>query len=679
MTPRHHERRTFATIIAILTLWSGAASGGEASRTPAPMPEPVDWRASAVDLSFLNAAERPAGRRGFVRADGDSLRFGDGTPARFWGTNLTAAALFGTDPEDVRRQAQRLSRLGFNLVRLHHHDSYWVRPNVFGAGERPGVPDPKMLERIDWWIACLKAEGLYVWLDLHVQRQLDAREGIAWFDEIAKGAKGVELKGYNYVNDDIRRAMQRFNEAYLGHVNVHTRLAYKDDPAVAAVLVTNENDVTHHFGRALLPDKKVPRHTAAYLAEARAFAERHGLSPEDTWQAARDGPARLFLNDLEHGFHRDMVQHLRRIGVKVPIAVTSLWGGRLASLPALTAGDIVDVHAYERSGMIERDPRRDSGIVHTIAAAQLAGRPLSVSEWNMGSFPAADRHALPLLMAASARHQGWDAVMQYAYAQTPLQAAGKPSNWHAFNDPSLLAALPAAALLFRQGHVREADTGFVFSPSKAQVFQRLEGVSSQAGVRTAAETARLVTVLPAAAELPWLSPGQAGERAVALSDPDRALGDPAATSIVSASGELRRDWQRGIFTIDTPRSQAAVGRLAGTTVSLRDVSVDVQGAASVAVQSLDGEDIARSGDILVSVATSSAPSTAGELPFASPALAGSVSVRARAGLRLYGATLADGAMTRVPGLDYRDGRYTVRFDGRRPMRAFRLRAAGTPA
>ena len=34
--------------------------------------------------------------------------------------------------EDAQAQAQRLSALGFNLVRIHHHDSPWVNPNIFG-------------------------------------------------------------------------------------------------------------------------------------------------------------------------------------------------------------------------------------------------------------------------------------------------------------------------------------------------------------------------------------------------------------------------------------------------------------------------------------------------------------------------------------------------------------------
>src|SRR5208283_759004 len=54
------------------------------------------WDESPVDLSFLNAGDRPAGRHGFVKVDGDKLVFEDGTPARFWGTNLAGPVLFST-------------------------------------------------------------------------------------------------------------------------------------------------------------------------------------------------------------------------------------------------------------------------------------------------------------------------------------------------------------------------------------------------------------------------------------------------------------------------------------------------------------------------------------------------------------------------------------------------------
>jgi hypothetical protein len=307
----------------------------------------LDSTTSPVDLTFLNASEMPAGKRGFLKARGDRLVFEDETVARFWGTNLTAYSLFATSKDNVKRQAHRLSALGFNLVRIHHHDSEWVNPNVFGDRKSPNTQtlDPSMLEKLDWWIKCLKDEGIYIWLDLHVGRRVKAADGIDGFEEISQGKPTASLLGYSYVNESIREAMKRFNERYLNHQNLFTGLRYKDDPAIVTLLITNENDLTHHFGNALLPDKRVPKHTAIYLREAERFAGKYALPKDRVWRSWEDGPPKLFLNDLEQRFDIDMMAHLRALGVKVPIVTTSTWGlNPLSSLPVLTVGGIIDVH-----------------------------------------------------------------------------------------------------------------------------------------------------------------------------------------------------------------------------------------------------------------------------------------------------------------------------------------------
>lgn len=68
----------------------------------------LDWDVSPVDLSFLNQTERPAGKRGFVKAQGDQLVFEDGTVAKFWGTNIAAYTLFETPKDTVKAQAVEL-------------------------------------------------------------------------------------------------------------------------------------------------------------------------------------------------------------------------------------------------------------------------------------------------------------------------------------------------------------------------------------------------------------------------------------------------------------------------------------------------------------------------------------------------------------------------------------------
>ena len=353
--------------------------------------DPANWPADALgndgtvpDLAFLNADNRPAGRHGPVKADKGRLVFGDGTPARFWGTNVAGNALFGMSHDEVRAQARRLASLGYNLVRLHHMDSAFVGNNIFG--HYASLPDTQRLdesavEKLDWWIKCLKEEGLYVWLDLHVGRALKQGDHIDGFDEISKGKDIALLRGFNYVNPSIEQAMLRFDEQYLTHKNAYTGVAYKDEPAVVGLLLTNENDVTQHFSNALLPDKNVPMHDKRYMDAAAAFAKANGLPADSVWHSWQPGPSKLFLNDLEHRFDQRMIDGLRRLGARAPVATTNYWGNEaLNVLPALTTGDLIDVHTYGGYGPLEKNPLLFPNLVDWIGSAHVVGLPLTVSE-----------------------------------------------------------------------------------------------------------------------------------------------------------------------------------------------------------------------------------------------------------------------------------------------------------
>jgi hypothetical protein len=624
----------------------------------------IGWKVSPIDLTFLNEAEKPAGRRGFVGAVKDKLMFEDGTRARFWGTNLTAYALYGTSKENVKQQAHRLSALGFNLVRLHHHDSPWVNPNVFG--DQKGMDTQNlssaMLDKLDWWIKCLKDEGIYVWLDLHVQRALKPGDQIEGFDEIRKGQPTVDLKGYNYVNTSIQRAMQRFDETYVNHRNNYTGLRYKDEPAIAAMLITNENDVTYHFGNSMLPDKNVPRHNALYMNQANAFAETWGLPKDKTWRAWEHGPSKIFLNDLERRFNVEVIAYLRAQGVRVPIVTTSFWGSEpLSSLPALTVGDLIDVHSYGGMGELERNPLHAANLVHWIAAAHIADKPLTVTEWNVESFPSPDRHAIPLYIAGSASMQGWDAMMQYAYSQTPLNDQGSPSNWHAFNDPALIAMMPAAALLYRQGHVQEATSTYVFAPSREQLFYQLISPANSIALRTAAEKGKLLIAMPQSRELPWLSKSNIPGSAKIITDSNRSLIAAGAPEAVSDTGELRRNWEKGIYTINTPLTQAAMGWIGGQTITLRNLEVAATTKnATVAVQSLDGKPVGTSSRLMISLGAR-AVLKSGEMPFYSEPVEGNLSLAAVQGLKLYKKLASTGDLRQIPA-PYSNGRYSITLD-----------------
>lgn len=655
-----------AGVATALALGATAAPAEEATLETA---RPDDTWVRAVldagdgwpDLGHLN--HRPAGRHGVLRAEGPDLVFDDGTPARFWGTNLSAYALFRTPEQAVCPAARRIASLGFNLVRIHHHDSAWVNPNVFGTrGRDTRTLDPSAMASLDLWISCLAREGIYVWLDLHVGRRLTPADAVAAQDEMPSDPGGADLRGFNFVNADIRARMLAFQQAYLGHRNRLNGLTYAEDPAVVAVLVTNENDLTHHFAGLLLPGKGRPMHAAWFRAAAEAHAARHGADPDALMRFWTFGPAKAFLNDLEHDFFAEMMADVRASGFGGLIAPTSLWGGMSAAgLPALSTGDIIDVHSYAGISGVTANPATEADFLAWAAIAQVAGMPLSVSEWNVTPATAPDRFAAPLRMAAIGRLQGWDAPMVFGYAQAPLPGPERTDRWTIANDPAMLAMMPAAALMFREGHVAGARRTFALTPDANTLLGTPITPRTSAALRTLVGRSRVVLALPPVPELPWMTPRPAPPGAIAVEDLDRSFLDPDADAIVSDTGELRHDPTVGVMTIDTARSQAALGRIGGRRHLLSDVEIAVDTPmAAVAVQALDDRPIREARRLMISVGAQSLPVEARSLPFLTQPVKGHLRVRAPAGLVLK--RLAGGrAMTLAHRT--RDGWHEIDLDG----------------
>ncbi|MDG3005042.1 cellulase family glycosylhydrolase [Paludisphaera mucosa] len=589
------------------------------------------WDASPVDLRFLNADDRPAGRRGPVRAAGDGLVLGDGTPARFWGANLAAYALFASPREAVAPQARRMAQMGFNLMRIHHHDSSWVTPNAFGVRSKSTRRlDPAAMETLDWWIKCLKDEGIYVWLDLHVGRTIQPDDGLTeGKDEVAQ-AKGA-LIGFSYFNAEIQGLMREFQEAYLAHVNAHTGLAYKDDPAVAAVLVTNENDLNTHYGTMFIPVANRPSHTARFTKEYQAFAREYDLPEGEMAKTWQPGPSKLFLADAEHRFNGTFLDDLRRLGLRALTATTNYWGNTgLFSLPGLCDGDVVDVHSYGLAEALGTDPRYEANYISWTAAAQVAGKPLTVSEWN-APFPIDDRFTAPLYMASLAAFQGWDAPMIYSYSFERLVKPQGPSVWSTYYDPALAGVMPAAALLYRRGQVAPARTTYHLALTPAQLFDRNLTPESAAALRTIAEQGRLTIGLPKVRELPWLKPSPVPEGATVVDDPDRDMIPEGATSVRSDTGQLVRDWKRGVQVIDAPQCQAASGWIGGEPIATTDARFEMlTKKAVVALNSVDDRPLAKSRFILITAVARAVADPTKRSAFASEPVIGTVSLKTEA-------------------------------------------------
>src|SRR5690606_36573799 len=106
---------------------------------------------SVIDVSRL--VEAPAGRHGFLQADGGTLRFANADkPVKFWGVNAHPQ---GRTAEEMQHAARWFRKHGINVVRQHT-----VIDSV-GLLTRDGKFDARRLDRYDRWFAALKEQGIY--------------------------------------------------------------------------------------------------------------------------------------------------------------------------------------------------------------------------------------------------------------------------------------------------------------------------------------------------------------------------------------------------------------------------------------------------------------------------------------------------------------------------------------
>ncbi len=190
----------------------------------------------AFDCSWMN--EKPAGKSGWLKVDGEHFVNSTGGVVRFVGCNITAAGNF-PEAKYAPIIAKHLAQYGVNIVRMHFLDNNWgggegrwsLMPESNNP-ERDGL-DARALERLDSFIAALKAEGIYANLNLHVGRTYPNST-----KEMPDMSKGVD----NFMPDMIE-SLKNYSKLLLTHVNPHTGLAYKDEPAVPVLEISNEDSL----------------------------------------------------------------------------------------------------------------------------------------------------------------------------------------------------------------------------------------------------------------------------------------------------------------------------------------------------------------------------------------------------------------------------------------------------
>ncbi len=566
-------------------------------------------RGSALDFSFLQDA--PAGKHGRVLTTPQghfAFAHAPGKPVRFYGVNLCFSANI-PDNALADRVADRLARLGYNTVRIHHYESSLLDPDA--PNSLTFVKEN--LDRLDYLFAALKKRGIYMKTDLFVSRPVRPDE-----------APG-DFKMATLVSDKAMANWKAFSKLLLEHINPYTHLAYKDDPALAWLSLVNEPNAVCYLGD--LTGELGALYDARW---AKWSAARHPDQPAASLPASMprsmDSPWKndlgVFLTELHMKAFAEMDGFLKReIGTKALVTYLNGWAEAPPFMAARTDFDWVDNHFYwdhpnflqtqwnlPSAGGSGGGSAVDAGGAGppSMVMTRLQNKPFSVSEFNYAA-PNPYRVESGLLMGAASALQDWDAVWRFAYSHSRdnLAQPGALGYFDMATDPVQQASERAAVLLFLRHDVKAAPHRVTARVKRSDL---LSGQDAN--------------LIPNLRDFTWLTrvgvtvtegdaaPPASGETVVQPGTEEAALAKwktgsaPSATPLPegvlkSETGEITLDSPKGLMRLDTPRTAGGIAR-EGDSFTAGPLSVTVTGArAAVWASSVDGAPLKTSRRILL--------------------------------------------------------------------------------
>ena len=435
---------------------------------------------SALDLSSLRPTGAKAGIFGRVVARNGHFEFANrpGVAQRFFGVNLNYSSVMPPEA-DADQIAGRLARLGYNAVRLHHHDGIVV-DKAFG-----GVTlKEEKARRMDAFVAACSRHGIYVSTDLFVSR---TNAGIPYravgidrdgnveqmeYKELLPFHRGVES---NYVE---------FVRAFLGRINTATGVRYADDPTIAFLSLVNENEFGNHGTKYFCRHHFLRQAWSDWLAERRRanpvlYSDiSDGEVPPEVRKGGADSPwARAFLQFAAEAERRFVirVKSVIREELKCQALVTDLngWCNRLAYQPLRDEClDYVDTHYYVDHPTIKKvkkypfsakdgcgNPVQNGRLGATgLAPMRIYGKPFVLTEFNYCA-PGRFRSLGGLALGSMAALQDWAGLWRFTYGHDARQVANPAACpiigcFNAASDPMSVAADKAIAALFLRGDLK---------------------------------------------------------------------------------------------------------------------------------------------------------------------------------------------------------------------------------
>ena len=136
-----------------------------------------------------------------------------------------------------------MAKFGLNAVRFHFLDATWGTQRLinYDSGDWRNW-NADTLDRLDYFIARLKEQGIYADLNLLVGRRFGVGDGV---DAAINQLDWKAAHAVGFFHAPHLEAQKRYARQLLTHRNPYTKLSYAEDPAVALVEINNENGLIH--------------------------------------------------------------------------------------------------------------------------------------------------------------------------------------------------------------------------------------------------------------------------------------------------------------------------------------------------------------------------------------------------------------------------------------------------
>ncbi len=576
---------------------------------------PVIAPGTALDFSSLRPTGQVAGEHGHVVVKGDhfELEGRPGIPVRFYGVNTTGS-MNTPDAGTEAAFAANAARMGYNALRIHHHDDEITRDSPDGTA----LYAPAMAKFDALTAACI-TNGLYLTTDLYVSRR-----HIPW-RELGEDRDGLfkgDYKSLVRFHEGAYSNYLAFARNFLTHVNPHTGRSLAEEPALGWISLLNEASLGS-LGKAAF--ESMPCYRAAW----RRYLDKNGLALSDeipndlkNLDAPEVRAFRRFLLEAEERFILRTKRFLRE-ELKCRALVTGTNGVTYPEelqVAMETACDYVDDHFYGcgqwfpngdykppahlNNPLPFNPPAWNAGYgAHSIIFHRVFGKPFTATEFNYGT-PNKYRNVGGLLAGTFAGLQGWNGVWRFCWAEckAPLTypEESRFACFHTSGDPVMLATERAMVCLFLRGDIKPLKKTYAFVlPEKTMrdpSGPTADAVPNLQWLAWYAKTGTKLNKPPQDATWSCNAPEafrQTQEEVRAQVLPGSATNEwPKA-----GNGDVMVDMNGQRFTVSTPRTHGGFAE-AGLLKTDR-LAFCLDGHAALWVSSLDGLEIGKSRRMLL--------------------------------------------------------------------------------